>query len=194
MLSWIVNFVLAVIIIKFIVYPGLGLLLGTSYPIVAVVSESMEHDGNFDEWWQSKAICDSTLCSQQQFYNKKNITKKMFEKFDFKNGFNKGDVIILHGKKPKDIEIGEVIVFQAQREYPIIHRVVDKWEKQSKYYFTTKGDHNERSITNNVIAEHKIIEDRVIGVGTIRIPYLGWVKLGFTYIINILISPFVSSV
>ena len=43
--SWIVNIILAIVLIKFIIYPGLGLVLGTSYPIVAVVSDSMEHSG-----------------------------------------------------------------------------------------------------------------------------------------------------
>ena len=48
--SWIVNIILAFILIKFIVYPGLGLALGTSYPIVAVVSNSMEHEPSMASW------------------------------------------------------------------------------------------------------------------------------------------------
>ena len=35
--SWLANIVLAFVLIKFIVYPGLGLALQTSHPIVAVV-------------------------------------------------------------------------------------------------------------------------------------------------------------
>jgi hypothetical protein len=41
--SWIANIAIAFLVIRFIFYPLLGLVLGTSYPIVAVVSESMEH-------------------------------------------------------------------------------------------------------------------------------------------------------
>jgi len=41
--SWIVNIILAFVIIKFLVYPGLGFAMQTSHPIVAVVSGSMEH-------------------------------------------------------------------------------------------------------------------------------------------------------
>ena len=41
--SWVVNIVVAFLVIRFLLYPVLGLVLGTSYPIVAVVSESMEH-------------------------------------------------------------------------------------------------------------------------------------------------------
>ena len=42
--SWIVSLVLAFILIKFVLYPGLGFILGTGYPVVAVVSESMDHN------------------------------------------------------------------------------------------------------------------------------------------------------
>ena len=65
LLSWIVNVILAFVLIKFIIYPGLGLLFSTSYPIVAVVSGSMEHQGNFDTWWGSSAICSDNYCSQE---------------------------------------------------------------------------------------------------------------------------------
>ena len=79
--SWIVCILLAFIIIKFLVYPGLGLALGTSHPIVAVVSNSMEHDGKFDYWWESKAICDNKQCTQNEYYATFNITKDQFQDF-----------------------------------------------------------------------------------------------------------------
>ena len=41
--SWVVSIILAFVIVKFIIYPLIGVFLGTSFPIVAVVSESMEH-------------------------------------------------------------------------------------------------------------------------------------------------------
>ena len=43
-LSWILNVIIAFILVKFIIYPGLGLLLGTTHPVVAVVSGSMSHN------------------------------------------------------------------------------------------------------------------------------------------------------
>ena len=55
--SWLVSFVLAFIIVKFLIYPGLGLILGTGFPIVAVVSGSMEHGNNdFSAWWEDNNI------------------------------------------------------------------------------------------------------------------------------------------
>ena len=86
--SWIVNIILAFILIKFIVYPVIGLILSTSHPIVAVVSGSMEHDGNFQEWWESNAICGNTNCNQALYYQQYEITQEDFQNFRFKNGFN----------------------------------------------------------------------------------------------------------
>ena len=41
--SWLANIILAFILIKFIIYPAIGFILGTQYPIVAVVSGRMLH-------------------------------------------------------------------------------------------------------------------------------------------------------
>ena len=41
--SWIANVIIAFVLIKFIVYPLMGFALSTNYPVVAVVSSSMEH-------------------------------------------------------------------------------------------------------------------------------------------------------
>ncbi len=170
--SWLVNIVLAIVLIKFIIYPALGLALGTSFPIVAVVSESMEHDYEFDEFWGNKG----------SFYDYYNISKEDFENFKFKNGFNKGDIMVLIRATPEKIKVGEVIVFQSSKSDPIIHRVIDVWEEKGKYYFTTKGDHNNG--INMDVQENKIVEDRVLGKAKFRIPYLGYVKIGFVNLLN----------
>ncbi len=194
--SWVVNIILAFIIIKFIVYPLLGLILATSHPIVAVVSESMEHDQSFDQWW----------LSQQEWYQDQGITKEVFQTFPNKNGFDKGDIMILYGKKPKKIDIGDILVFNTNQPNPIIHRVVKKWVKDGQYYFQTKGDHNKDSIENyvdilgqptnkddslalEILDETEISEERIIGTGVLRIPFLGWIKIIFTdYILNPIIN------
>jgi len=194
LLSWIVNIILAFVIIKFLVYPGLGLLLGTNYPIVAVVSKSMEHkpDNNiicgnqvisyknsFDSYWK---ICG-------KWYEERNISKNKFSTWPFKNGFNKGDLMILIGKKPENIDEGEVIVYRAKRpdikRDPIIHRVIGKWTNDSIYYFKTKGDNNPSIINDTIIGEAEISEDRVFGNAVLRIPLLGYVKIIFVEIIKL---------
>lgn len=175
-LSWLVNVVLAFILIKFIVYPGLGLLLSTSHPIVAVVSESMEHNMNFNQWWDKNG----------QWYLKNEIEKENFSRFSLKNGFNKGDIMVLIGKKPKDINVGDVIVFRNSRPDPIIHRVVKKWEDNSNYFFQTKGDNNRESIKNGIIDETSINQNQIVGKALFKIPILGYVKIWFVEILKLL--------
>ena len=173
--SWIVNIILAFVLIKFIVYPGLGLLFSTGYPIVAVVSGSMEHDGSFNNWWDP----------QQSWYVSRNITKEEFSDFRFKNGFNKGDIMVLYGKKPNEITVGDVIVFRSNRPDPIIHRVVKRWEINGKYYFQTKGDHNSDSITSIGLDETNIPEDNLLGKAVFRVPLLGYIKIWFVELIQL---------
>jgi signal peptidase I len=181
--SWLANIIVAFLVIRFIVYPVLGLLLGTSFPIVAVISESMEHGTHndiicgskyvefpesFDNYW--------TVCGQ--WYKSNGITKEEFKKFPFKNGFRKGDVIILWRAHKDNIKLGDVLIFQGSKPQPLIHRVVKVWEENEQFFYQTKGDHNSDSISGN-LGEKKISEDRVYGKGIIRVPYLGWMKILF---------------
>ena len=64
-----------------------------------------------------------------KWYTLNGISKDEFAEFPFKNGFNKGDIIVLKGKKPEYIEVGDVIVFWSAKRDPIIHRVVRKWQE-----------------------------------------------------------------
>lgn len=174
--SWITCFILAYVLIKYAVYPLLGLAFGTPYPVVAVVSGSMEHDGSFENWWSSQ--CSQEI-KQSELYSQLNINKEKFLSYGFKNGFNKGDLMILfRGENPA---VGEVIVFEmAGRNYPIIHRVIEVIEN-GKFY-KTKGDHN----CGIDQLERKIPKEKVYGKAVLRIPYLGWLKLIFTELLNYL--------
>ena len=208
--SWIVNIVLAFVLIKFVVYPGLGFVLNTSHPVVAVVSESMEHKSssscieegsfgilkycvkynyeicgkfhdkyksfNLDEFWDK--------CGDWYKANTE-VRKENFKQFHFKNGFNKGDIMILNGKKPESIRLGDVIVFWSNKRDPIIHRVIKKWEENGAYYFQTKGDHNPNSIKSAFLDETKVSEEQVIGNAFFRIPLLGYIKIWFVELLNI---------
>ena len=61
LLSWIVNIILAFVLIKFLIYPGIGLVLQTDLPVVAVVSESMDHNMVWNDAAQQYAICGSNF-------------------------------------------------------------------------------------------------------------------------------------
>ncbi len=168
--SWIVNAILAFVLIKFVVYPGLGLVLQTNHPVVAVISDSMQHQSEFETWWKG----------MEKFYSRYNITKEEFSGFKMNKGFSKGDIIILKGKKPADIGIGEVIVFDGNMPEPIIHRVVSKWQSDGSYYFSTKGDRN----SDQRDEEKEINENRLVGTAWVRVPYVGYVKIIFTELVN----------
>lgn len=172
--SWIVNVILAFILIKFIVYPGLGFLLTTSHPVVAVVSESMEHNMKFDAWWEIN----------NDWYIENGISLVDFETFSLKNGFDKGDIMVLVGRDVKDINIGDVIVFRSNRNDPIIHRVVKKLQDNDEIYFQTKGDNNKDSIKNSLLDETNLREDVILGKAVFRVPLLGYIKIWFVDILK----------
>jgi len=170
--SWIANVVFAFVIIKFLLYPGLGFVLGTPAPVVAVVSGSMEHQGNFAQFWSEPMCCDIACKNQKvqgEWYEQKNISRAQFRDFAFVNGFNKGDIMILYSSK--NAKVGDVIVYLApDRPDPIIHRAVQVEEGK---LFWTKGDHN----CQVGFFEKHIPENRVIGKAVWRVPFLGWVKI-----------------
>ncbi|MFA5887929.1 MAG: signal peptidase I [Candidatus Nanoarchaeia archaeon] len=164
--SWIVNVIIAFVLVKFVIYPLLGAMLGTSFPVVAVVSGSMEHNGlNFDEWWAEK----------QSWYENEGITKEMMIDYRMHNGFNKGDIIVLSGVKPEKIKPGDIIVYSTDRyKYPIIHRVIEA----NSPSFRTKGDNNAG------FDPSPVDEKQVVGKAAFKIPLLGWIKILFTNIIG----------
>lgn len=175
--SWIANIVLAFVLIKFIVYPALGFMLHTTHPVVAVVSESMEHDGSFDQWWDSAS----------QWYVGNSMTKEQFQDFAMTNGFDKGDIMILKGKEPAEIQMGDIIVFWSTKKDPIIHRVVKKWQDKDGYHFQTKGDNyktNPASIKTIFLDETDISEEQVVGNAVARIPLLGYIKIFFVQLVD----------
>ena len=168
LLSWIVNIILAFIIVKFVIYPGLSLLLGTSLPLVAVISGSMEHEGlTFDAWWAANGA----------WYEARNITKEQFfQYYPFVNGFNKGDVMVLG--RATNAGQGDVLVYTsgAQR-YPIIHRVIYINEDDATYTF--KGDNNKGP------DPAAVVQSQIVGRALYRIPYIGWVKIWFTQLLGL---------
>lgn len=155
--SWIVSLILIVVFIKFIFFPTLSLLTGSSLPLVVIESCSMYHETGFNEWWEKNSA----------WYESRGIAKSEFFEFSYRNGLNKGDIILVTGKKQYDK--GEVIIFNAPTRYPIIHRIIEENP------IATKGDHN----VNQLDFEKNIGADALIGKASLRIPILGWVKLIF---------------
>lgn len=204
--SWIVALIIIFLIIKFVFFPVLSLIFGTSLPLAGVESSSMDHQIvkddsgrlnlcgeiyniqekkelghlDFDEYWD---ICGNWYISN------KHITPPLFKEYSMKNGFKKGDIIIVWGRfTPK---LGDIIIFQpgigSRAPRPIIHRIIDINDDGT---YQTKGDHNKEQLTpsNNFYKtdETTITKEQIIGKAVIKVPYLGWIKIWFTDLINTL--------
>jgi len=140
---------------------GLGLLLGTKLPVVAVVSESMTHDA-------------TTPIKHYQYLKETfNYTKEKIDSWPIKNGFLKGDALVVMGVPEKDLKIGDVIVYDiAGQNTPIVHRIV----KMENGQIITKGDHNPTYDPWKPIKIH--------GKAVLVIPFLGWPKLLLTQLLG----------
>jgi len=158
--SFAVTLLIAFIVIKFVFFPGLALITGTSLPIVIVESCSMyHHDAGFENTFTSP------------IYEKYGINIADTSGWDFPNGFSKGDLIFV--VRAKDIEVGDVIVFHGGAANPLIHRVVETGET-----YSTKGD-NYVTNSKQLPSELNIREDQIIGKALFRVPVVGWAKLIF---------------
>jgi hypothetical protein len=213
-LSWLIALVLIFVIIKYIFFPGLSLIMGTSLPLAGVESSSMDHQSlKYCEKYNSNGRCIQTssvyeVCGNifdkkdylnideywdtcGEWYEEHDLTKSEFKGFTLKNGFSKGDIIIVWGRfTPK---IGDIIIFKPNKESlaprPIIHRIVVINPDGS---YQTKGDHNEKQLVsdNNIYNtdETKITQEQIVGKAIFKIPYLGWIKIGLVEFINLIIN------
>jgi len=170
--GWIISLLFIFIVIKFIFFPLLSLATGTSLPLAIVESCSMYHQGDllgsFDKWYDK----------HDDKYSEFDITQENFRDFKMKKGFNKGDILFITGAKSDKIEIGDIIIFTANTQNPVIHRVIDINEnfETGELTFSTIGDNNNGQLG----VERNISENQIIGKASIRIaPFIGWGKLIF---------------
>ena len=130
-----------------------GLFLGTSFPFVAVMSSSMTHDAyavqNYFVWMEGHGF-----------------TRQELGDFNFDNGFNKGDALIIGS--PQVVDTGDIIVYvNPNLGYAIIHRVINVTENG----YITKGD-------RNPAPDPWIVKtDWVKGKAVLLIPILGWIRV-----------------
>jgi signal peptidase I len=158
--SLVVTLIIAIILIKVIFFPILSLITGTSLPLVIVESCSMyHHEEGFEQ------------ILENDIYEENNIYLEDTKNWIFQNGFSKGDIIFVVGAK--NIEVGDVIIFEAGTKYPLIHRVISANET-----YGTKGD-NYLTNQGQLSVEEEILKEKVIGKALFKIPYMGWMKLIF---------------
>lgn len=102
----VVSFLFA-LLVAWLFIQGLGWALGTPSPLVVVESESMVHGGSWEQWYFDNNLNPDALGG----------------------ALNVGDIILVKGDDPKDMEVGDVIVYtkygrSAIGGEPIIHRIV----------------------------------------------------------------------
>ena len=78
-----------------------------------------------------------------------------------------GDVAIIKKCKANDVNVGDIIEYQMDG-YTVIHRIIEKKQKQGNFYFITKGDNNKAPDSKEVI------EDQLIGKLVFKVRYLGY--------------------
>ena len=168
--GWVLSLIIIFVFIRFVFFPILNLATGTSLPLAIVESCSMYHSGNvfsdFSTWWQNHDAKYSPL----------GFNKTDFSQFSFSNGFSKGDILFIVGVSPKNVKIGDIIIFNAGQQAPVIHRVINITKSGDEYSFSTMGDNN----NGQLVFEQKINQNQLVGKAVFRIaPYLGWAKLIF---------------
>lgn len=170
--GWIFSLLFLFIFIKFIFLPGLSFVTGTELPMAIVESCSMYHKHNlfydFEDWWQA----------HEDKYEKLTINDLDFKSFFFSNGFNKGDILFIIKANPEKLEVGDIIIFEAGQQNPLIHRIIniEKNPETGEKTFSTIGDNNNAQLS----VEKSITEDQLVGKAVFKIaPYIGWGKLVF---------------
>ncbi|MBI3190805.1 S26 family signal peptidase [archaeon] len=151
----IIEIVLA-LFVAWAAYQGIAFATGTSMPLVAVISSSMDHNGlGFDNWWTSN----------NGFYENLGITKENFMLFPYKNGLSKYDLMVVVKGEPK---AGDVVIYQGFGK-TIIHRVVSVTDTG----YVTKGDN---SRTNKVADNYgnPIPKSAFIGKTVVALPVIGF--------------------
>lgn len=175
--SWLVSLVIAFILVKFVFFPILSLIFASSMPLVVVESSSMYHPGGtikgitgfgnqkeFESWWEQG----------KTWYENNKIIFDQVNQWSLKSGLDKGDIIVIKGSK--NLNIGDIIVFNAGQKHPIIHRIVKIRLTETGQIYETKGD-NYLTNSNQLAIEREIKPDQIIGKAVFRLPRLGWIKL-----------------
>lgn len=187
-------------------YTTAGVMLNTEIPVVAVVSNSMSHQMergcikeingvcvkdslsysicgknfqerkflSFDEYWK---ICGN-------FYENRNISKEKFSNFPIKNGFSRGDLLIIMGTD--NYSVGDVVVYHLEnlnsdeemcKRFKIfikqrgIDRVVHRIIAVENGEYIVKGDHNE------IADQCRLKKEQFLGKVIFVIPKIGYLKI-----------------
>lgn len=80
---------------------------------------------------------------------------------------NVGDVVIIKKCNSNDVNVGDIIQYQMEG-YTVIHRIIEKKQKNGEFSFITKGDNN------NTPDKDEVKENQLIGKVVFKIKYIGY--------------------
>ncbi|MFH1424117.1 MAG: signal peptidase I [archaeon] len=143
---------------------GLSYGLHTDYPVVAVVSTSMEHD--------------NPEVTYYSWLRENNITEEQWSEWSFDRGMQMGELVVVRGIAFENVQVGDVIVYKAENREPIIHRVIARNEAE----LYTKGDNNMNTDQSGSGIAGPITEKEYQGKAIIHMPWLGFVKVTAMYV------------
>jgi len=153
-----VGYILLGVIAAYLLNFGLGLVLGTDLPVVAVVSDSMTHD------------VTTELRHYEYLQEKYGYSEEDIDSWPITGGFLRGDALVVVGIETKELTPGDVIVYDIEgQSTPIVHRIVEIDEDGN---IVTKGDHNP--------SYDPWTPSTIHGKAVAVIPFLGWPKLLLT--------------
>lgn len=155
--------IIGAFLVAWLFYQALALITGSSQPVVAVVSSSMEHNAKFDEWWQSN----------EGLYNQFGISNSEFRKFPMPNGLYIGDILFIVASD--SYNVGDIIVYHPgagcfpnlKPGQTIIHRIVKADE-----VIMTKGDS-----PRNSVDRCSIDKENIVGKALFVLPLLGYPRI-----------------
>lgn len=78
-----------------------------------------------------------------------------------------GDIAIIKKCNANDVNTGDIIQYQMEG-YTVIHRIIEKKQKNGEFYFITKGDNN------NTPDQQEVKEEQLIGKVIFKIRYIGY--------------------
>lgn len=78
-----------------------------------------------------------------------------------------GDIAIIKKCNPNDVNVGDIIEYQMEG-YTVIHRIIEKTQRDGEFFFVTKGDNNKQPDNDEVR------EGQLIGKVIFKVRYLGF--------------------
>ncbi len=192
-INWIV-YLACSFVFAWLIYTGLGLVLGTATPMMIVVSSSMEpvlHRGDIVVLLGSDA---DAIKAQEASLDLQSLEETEFSSFAnpvYSDSQTITSIELNTGSKIQVTKEGDVVVYWSDfRKEPIIHRVVAKLKAGNGTYFLTKGDSANNSTIDqdcgrvingrpekSCIELYPIPTQRLQGKVVFSMPLLGCIKL-----------------